>query len=45
MGPPKQHRLPPEAIVDDLRAAGLDAKVALELTEQYVVIGRLRAGL
>ena len=42
MGPPKQHRLPPAAIIEDLAAAGLDAKVALELEQQYVVIGRLR---
>jgi cyclopropane fatty-acyl-phospholipid synthase-like methyltransferase len=43
MGPPKQHRLPPAAIIEDLRAAGLDAKVALELEQQYVVIARLRS--
>ena len=41
-GPPPKHRLPPEAIVEDLRAAGLDAKVGLELVEQYVVIARRR---
>jgi cyclopropane fatty-acyl-phospholipid synthase-like methyltransferase len=40
MGPPKEHRLPPAAIIEDLHAAGLDASVGLELTEQYVVIGR-----
>ena len=45
MGPPKQHRLAPEAIIADLADAGLDAKLALELTEQYVVIARLREGL
>ncbi len=39
-GPPKQHRLPPDAIIADLADAGLDAKLALELTEQYVVIAR-----
>lgn len=44
MGPPKQHRLPPEAIIEDLQSAGLDAKVALDLPEQYVVIARLRVG-
>jgi cyclopropane fatty-acyl-phospholipid synthase-like methyltransferase len=40
MGPPKEHRLSPEAIIADLAAAGLTAKVELELTEQYVVIAR-----
>lgn len=40
MGPPKQHRLPPEAIIEDLRAAGLSAEVALDLPQQYVVIAR-----
>jgi SAM-dependent methyltransferase len=41
MGPPREHRLAPEAIVADLRAAGLKAEVApVELQEQYVVIGR-----
>jgi SAM-dependent methyltransferase len=39
-GPPRKHRLSPESVVADLRAAGLDAKVELELTEQYVVIAR-----
>lgn len=39
-GPPVKHRLPPDAVIEDLRAAGLDAKVALELAEQYVVIAR-----
>lgn len=43
LGPPKQHRLPPEAIVADLQAAGLDAAVApVELPEQYVVVGTRR---
>jgi cyclopropane fatty-acyl-phospholipid synthase-like methyltransferase len=45
MGPPKQHRLAPEAIIEDLRDAGLDAKLAVELTEQYIVIARLRERL
>jgi SAM-dependent methyltransferase len=40
MGPPKQHRLPPEAIIADLADAGLEAKLALELTEQYLIIAR-----
>lgn len=39
-GPPPKHRLTPEAVIADLRAGGLDAKVALELAEQYVVIAR-----
>jgi hypothetical protein len=43
-GPPPKHRLAPEAVIADLRAGGLDAKVALELTEQYVVIARKPAG-
>jgi cyclopropane fatty-acyl-phospholipid synthase-like methyltransferase len=41
MGPPKEHRLAPEAIVADLRAAGLTAEVAaVELPQQYIVIAR-----
>lgn len=37
-GPPKQHRLAPEAIVADLRAAGLDAKLSpTTLPDQYIV--------
>lgn len=41
LGPPKQHRLAPEAIVADLRAAGLEPEVAnIDLPEQYIVIGR-----
>ena len=40
-GPPRQHRLAPEQIAADLRAAGLAAEVApVELPEQYIVIGR-----
>lgn len=43
MGPPKQHRLPPEAIIADLQAAGLEAVVApVELREQYIVVGTRR---
>ncbi len=39
-GPPPAHRLAPSAIVADLAAAGLDAKVsATALPEQYIVIG------
>jgi ubiquinone/menaquinone biosynthesis C-methylase UbiE len=40
-GPPVQHRLPPEAIVADLAAAGLTAKVsAVALPDQYIVEAR-----
>ena len=39
-GPPAKHRLPPAAIMEDLRAAGLVAELATEsLPDQYVVIG------
>jgi SAM-dependent methyltransferase len=39
-GPPAKHRLAPEQIVAELRAAGLDASVSpLQLPEQYIVIG------
>lgn len=38
LGPPKQHRLTPEAIIADLQAAGLTAELAaVELPEQYIV--------
>lgn len=36
-GPPADHRLAPAAILADLAAAGLDAHVAFELTDQYVI--------
>ena len=40
-GPPVQHRLAPEAIVADLAAAGLTAKVsAVSLPDQYIVEAR-----
>jgi cyclopropane fatty-acyl-phospholipid synthase-like methyltransferase len=40
-GPPRQHRLAPEAIAADLRAAGLTAEVsAIDLPEQYIVLAR-----
>jgi SAM-dependent methyltransferase len=39
-GPPPEHRLAPEVVIADLAAAGLDASVALELSEQYVVHAR-----
>lgn len=39
-GPPKEHRLPPEAIQKELQSAGLVASLANEtLPDQYVVIG------
>lgn len=42
-GPPRQHRLPPEAIIADLRAAGLDAALsATQLPEQYLVVATRR---
>jgi SAM-dependent methyltransferase len=42
-GPPRQHRLLPEAIIADLRAAGLDASLApVELPDQFIVIGTHR---
>jgi ubiquinone/menaquinone biosynthesis C-methylase UbiE len=38
-GPPAHHRLPPEAIIADFRAAGLDASVSpTQLPEQYIVV-------
>ena len=43
LGPPKQHRLAPDAIVADLRAAGLSAEVLpVSLPEQYIVMGQRR---
>ncbi|HEY5937619.1 MAG TPA: class I SAM-dependent methyltransferase [Kofleriaceae bacterium] len=39
MGPPRQHRLAPEAIAADLRAAGLSTGPTIDLPEQYIVIG------
>jgi len=40
-GPPRPHRLAPEAIAADLRAAGLATEVsAVDLPEQYIVIAR-----
>ncbi|MCA9677922.1 MAG: methyltransferase domain-containing protein [Kofleriaceae bacterium] len=44
-GPPRDHRLAPEAIIADLTAGGLVAELATEtLPDQYVVIGRLPDG-
>lgn len=40
-GPPKEHRLAPEAIIADFVAAGLKAAVApTQLPDQYIVIAR-----
>jgi SAM-dependent methyltransferase len=40
-GPPPQHRLTPESIAADLRAAGLATEIStVDLPEQYIVIGR-----
>jgi cyclopropane fatty-acyl-phospholipid synthase-like methyltransferase len=40
-GPPKHHRLRPEAIIADLRAGGLEAELsAVDLPEQYAVVAR-----
>ncbi|UQA57970.1 class I SAM-dependent methyltransferase [Polyangium aurulentum] len=39
-GPPKEHRIAPEKIVEELKGAGLPAQIATEsLPEQYIVIG------
>jgi len=39
-GPPPEHRLPPEVVVEELSAAGLEAKVIEEpLPDQYIVVG------
>ncbi|MCX5746244.1 MAG: class I SAM-dependent methyltransferase [Proteobacteria bacterium] len=42
-GPPPKHRLSPDAIIADLRAAGLDAVLSSTvLPEQYIVVGTRR---
>jgi cyclopropane fatty-acyl-phospholipid synthase-like methyltransferase len=39
-GPPKHHRLAPDAIAGDLKAAGLETEVSpTKLPDQYIVIG------
>ncbi|MEF8796225.1 MAG: class I SAM-dependent methyltransferase [Salinivenus sp.] len=41
MGPPRRHRLAPQAVVDELERGGLEAEVRdLGLAHQYVVVGR-----
>ncbi|WP_438030774.1 class I SAM-dependent methyltransferase [Sorangium sp. So ce233] len=43
-GPPKEHRIAPEAVAAELRAGGLSPEVVAEdLPDQYIVVGR-RAG-
>jgi len=40
-GPPKQHRIRPEQVTAELRAAGMNAEVVAEsLPDQYIVMGR-----
>jgi ubiquinone/menaquinone biosynthesis C-methylase UbiE len=39
-GPPPQHRLAPDQVISELRAAGLTASVSpVRLPEQYIVVG------
>ena len=43
MGPPKRHRMEPQAVARELEAGGLDAEILdLGLSHQYVVVGRLQ---
>jgi SAM-dependent methyltransferase len=40
-GPPQKHRLLPEAIIGDLKAAGLSASISpTKLPDQYIVVGK-----
>lgn len=40
-GPPKQHRLEPQEVIDELAAGGFEAEVIDEtLPRQYIVVGR-----
>ena len=40
-GPPKHHRLAPDAVIGDLAGAGLDASLSsTKLPDQYIVVGR-----
>jgi len=42
-GPPREHRLRPDAIITDLQGAGLDASLApTSLPDQFIIIGRRR---
>jgi ubiquinone/menaquinone biosynthesis C-methylase UbiE len=41
MGPPKQHRIPPERVASELTEAGFAASIpSVDLPRQYVVVGR-----
>ena len=41
-GPPPEHRLSPEQVLSELRAAGLAAELsAIALPEQYIAVGKL----
>jgi cyclopropane fatty-acyl-phospholipid synthase-like methyltransferase len=43
MGPPKEHRLDPQVVADELREGGFEAeRLDLGLPHQYVVVGRLK---
>lgn len=40
-GPPPAHRLAPDAVIAELRAGGIEARVVpVDLPDQYVVVGR-----
>ncbi len=40
-GPPKEHRLPPQQVIEELKAGGFDAELIEEpLPRQYIVVGR-----
>ncbi len=40
VGPPVEHRLAPEVVIDELEAGGFDAEVhQLQLERQYIVVG------
>jgi cyclopropane fatty-acyl-phospholipid synthase-like methyltransferase len=42
-GPPRQHRLPPDVVIEELRRGGLDAQtIDVPLPDQYVVVARKR---
>ena len=41
-GPPKEHRIPPEKAIEELKAGGLTAELLTEtLPDQYIVAGKL----
>lgn len=42
VGPPEDHRLDPQVVIDEMEAGGLDAyEHKLRLERQYIVVGRL----